>query len=68
MLIHHHQVDYTRVNEFGQGGDDEEVTDKKASKPLQAPADGEIKALKAKGNGVATSSGKDKGSAKRRKA
>ncbi|KAF2165191.1 hypothetical protein M409DRAFT_56069 [Zasmidium cellare ATCC 36951] len=35
-----YKVDYTRVNEFGQGGDDEDVDAKQASKPLEAPADG----------------------------
>jgi len=29
-----YKVDYTRVNEFGQGGDDEEVEEKLANKPL----------------------------------
>lgn len=35
-----YKIDYTRVNEFGQGGDDEDVDAKQASKPLEAPADG----------------------------
>lgn len=34
-----YKVDHTRVNEFGQGGDDEPVEEKIASKPLTAPAD-----------------------------
>jgi hypothetical protein len=29
-----YKVDYTRVNEFGQGGDDEQVEEKLANKPL----------------------------------
>jgi hypothetical protein len=29
-----YKVDYTRVNEFGQGGDEEETDEKKANKPL----------------------------------
>ncbi|KAE8442938.1 hypothetical protein EG329_002542 [Mollisiaceae sp. DMI_Dod_QoI] len=33
-----YKVDYTRVNEFGQGGDDEPVEEKLANKPLAAPA------------------------------
>lgn len=33
-----YKVDYTRVNEFGQGGDDEPMEDKVASKPLASPA------------------------------
>ena len=41
-----YKVDYTRVNEFGQGGDDEEVEEKMANKPLTfAPgADASVKA------------------------
>ncbi|KAL2353290.1 cleft lip and palate transmembrane protein 1-domain-containing protein [Cryomyces antarcticus] len=34
-----YKVDYTRVNEFGQGGADEELEEKIANKPLAAPAD-----------------------------
>ena len=33
-----YKVDYTRVNEFGQGGDEEELEAKTAAKPLSAPA------------------------------
>jgi hypothetical protein len=33
-----YKVDYTRVNEFGQGGDDEQLKEKIANKPLTAPA------------------------------
>ncbi|KAH6642256.1 cleft lip and palate transmembrane protein 1-domain-containing protein [Boeremia exigua] len=36
-----YKVDYTRVNEFGQGGDDEEVEEKDANRPLQAHPDGD---------------------------
>lgn len=40
-----YKVDYSRVNEFGQGGDDEESEEKTANKPLTAPpdADGSVK-------------------------
>ncbi|KAF7897740.1 uncharacterized protein EAF01_008706 [Botrytis porri] len=31
-----YKVDYTRVNEFGQGGDDEEVEEKIANQPLKS--------------------------------
>ncbi|KAI5247188.1 cleft lip and palate transmembrane 1 [Aureobasidium subglaciale] len=31
-----YKVDHTRVNEFGQGGDDEEVEEKKANQPLKS--------------------------------
>ncbi|MCJ1249882.1 Cleft lip and palate transmembrane protein 1 like protein [Trapelia coarctata] len=34
-----YKVDYSRVNEFGQGGEEEEAEDKVANKPLSAPAD-----------------------------
>lgn len=38
-----YKVDTTRVNEFGQGGDDEEVEEKIANKPLAAPPDADAK-------------------------
>lgn len=34
-----YKVDHTRVNEFGQGGDEEPVEEKIAAKPLTSPAD-----------------------------
>lgn len=40
-----YKIDYNRVNEFGQGGDDEEVEEKDANKPLAAHPDGD-KSLK----------------------
>ncbi|KAI4226127.1 MAG: hypothetical protein LQ349_006933 [Xanthoria aureola] len=45
-----YKVDYTRVNEFGQGGDEEPVEDKLANKPLSAAADGEVAATKVTGS------------------
>jgi len=36
-----YKVDYSRVNEFGQGGEEEDVGEKVANKPLTAPAGGE---------------------------
>jgi len=36
-----YKVDYTRVNEFGQGGEDEQVEDKMANKPLSAGKGGD---------------------------
>lgn len=36
-----YKVDYSRVNEFGQGGDDEEIEEKDANKPLVAAPDGD---------------------------
>jgi len=56
-----YKIDYTRVNEFGQGGDDEEVEEKLAAKPLTSVAEGkesvevekerEALAIKASGSG-----------------
>jgi hypothetical protein len=40
-----YKVDYNRINEFGQGGDDEEVEEKDANMPLRAHAGGD-KSLK----------------------
>ncbi|KAI9710393.1 MAG: hypothetical protein M1828_002181 [Chrysothrix sp. TS-e1954] len=60
-----YKVDYTRVNEFGQGGDDEGVPEKEAAQPLKAPASGKAD----DGNVVAeaTASGRDAGGATKRK-
>ena len=72
-----YKVDYTRVNEFGQGGDDEGTEEKVAAQPLKAPpgqkADEKKDGLKAVKGAVAegekaVSSGAQKGSAKKRKA
>lgn len=57
-----YKVDYTRVNEFGQGGDDEQVEAKIADKPLTAPAGGDSTVAE-----TATGSGKATASAKKRK-
>ena len=55
-----YKVDYTRVNEFGQGGDDEPVEEKAANKPISAPADAKVD--------VADKvTGSSKGAAKKRK-
>lgn len=40
-----YKVDYGRINEFGQGGDDEEIEEKDANRPLAAAPDGD-KSLK----------------------
>ncbi|KAF2097309.1 cleft lip and palate transmembrane 1 [Rhizodiscina lignyota] len=67
-----YKVDYGRVNEFGQGGDEEESEEKTANKPLTAPPDADgkvkeaiedIKEADAKATGVA----KGQGSSKKRK-
>ena len=55
-----YKVDYSRVNEFGQGGDDEPVEEKLAGKPLTAPP--EVNASQAK-----KVTGAEKGSAKKRR-
>lgn len=34
-----YKVDHSRVNEFGQGGENEAVEEKLANKPLAAPSD-----------------------------
>jgi len=36
-----YKVDYSRINEFGQGGEDEEVEEKDANQPLRANAGGD---------------------------
>jgi hypothetical protein len=68
-----YKVDYSRVNEFGQGGDDEEEESKKAAKPLtstdgaKTDASGKLKGELEEKLSSATTSGKDKGSARKRK-
>lgn len=54
-----YRVDYTRVNEFGQGGDDKQVDEKLANKPLSAAPSGNTSESKV--------TGIEKGPAKRRK-
>ena len=41
-----YKVDHTRINEFGQGGDDEPIEEKVANKPLKTAveADGRVEA------------------------
>ena len=58
-----YKVDYKRVNEFGQGGDDEELEDKIASKPLTAPPEAGMKTPSA----AKLATGSEKGAAKKRK-
>jgi hypothetical protein len=41
-----YKVDHTRVNEFGQGGDDEEVEEKKAAQPLKSAAEEDVASVK----------------------
>lgn len=74
-----YKVDFTRVNEFGQGGDDEGVDEKLANKPLEAPAGGKVteetakegrdaaKAVEDAAADVTKSSGRAAGAAKKRK-
>lgn len=40
-----YRVDYSRVNEFGQGGEDEDEPAKVATQPLTSPAGGDKKAV-----------------------
>ncbi|KAM0713594.1 hypothetical protein Q7P37_010556 [Cladosporium fusiforme] len=66
-----YKVDKTRVNEFGQGGDDEPVEEKLAGKPLTSPPDaqkGKTEALEAaKKADEAVSTGSDKGAASKQR-
>ena len=69
-----YKVDHTRVNEFGQGGDEEPVEEKVAAKPLTAPADAKatgeesVEALKKVDEAISTGNvGGNKGSAKPRR-
>lgn len=70
-----YKVDHTRVNEFGQGGDEEEVEEKVAGQPLKAPADakggkgdGAVKELVEKADGAVSTGAQKKGGGKKRKA
>lgn len=60
-----YKVDYTRVNEFGQGGDEEQLEANIAEKPLSAPAgaDASVKV----GEGAKASGASSKGVATKRK-
>ncbi|MCJ1433739.1 Cleft lip and palate transmembrane protein 1 like protein [Xylographa pallens] len=64
-----YKVDYTRVNEFGQGGDDEELEEKTANKPLAAPpdADASVELPGAGAQGAAKVTGLEKGKATKRR-
>lgn len=69
-----YKVDHTRMNEFGQGGDDEEVEEKVAAKPLAASSPGGGDASVDTNKEVAeakevmtTASGSDKGSGSAKK-
>lgn len=63
-----YKVDTTRVNEFGQGGDDEEVEEKIANKPLAAPPEADAKVdVKADANVAGKATGSQKASGKKRR-
>lgn len=72
-----YKVDFTRVNEFGQGGDEEELEAKVAANPLTSipgadssvnvGIEGAEKAGKAVDEAVAKVSGREKGKASKRK-
>lgn len=63
-----YKVDSTRVNEFGQGGDDEEVEEKIAHKPLAAPPDADATVDTTVDMKVASkATGSQKASAKKRR-
>lgn len=63
-----YKVDYTRVNEFGQGGEEEELEEKVANKPLtsQPEADASVKTEKVGGAAKASGSVKEGGATKRK--
>lgn len=62
-----YKVDYKRVNEFGQGGDDEEVEEKIANKPLTTPAGGDASVKVDKVDEVKASGSSKKSGASKRK-
>lgn len=63
-----YKIDYSRVNEFGQGGDEEPIEEKKANEPLKAPADADGSAGGAKvKEELKKATGSSKGGAKKRK-
>lgn len=63
-----YKIDYSRVNEFGQGGDVEPIEEKKAIESLKAPADADGSASGAKvKEEQKKATGSSKGGAKKRK-
>ncbi|KAF2197160.1 cleft lip and palate transmembrane 1 [Delitschia confertaspora ATCC 74209] len=70
-----YKVDYSRINEFGQGGDDEEEEEKLANKPLSAAPDADasvkVDGLEGVGNtgkvGGKTTGAQKKGEGRKRK-
>ena len=63
-----YKVDYSRVNEFGQGGgEDEQPEAKLADQPLTAPADGDSPVVAEKATATATGSGSGSGKATAKK-
>lgn len=55
-----YKVDYNRINEFGQGGDEEQSEEKTANKPLVTPSEEDSQVVK-------KSSGSEKATAKKRR-
>lgn len=55
-----YKVDYNRINEFGQGGDDEQLKEKTVNKPLVTPSEGDSQVVK-------KASGSEKATAKKRR-
>ncbi|KAF2785903.1 cleft lip and palate associated transmembrane protein 1 [Melanomma pulvis-pyrius CBS 109.77] len=66
-----YKVDYTRLNEFGQGGEEEDEAEKEANRPLAASpeADAEKPKVPKKDDGVSvkTTGAKTKGDGRKRK-
>ncbi|KAG9559486.1 CLPTM1 domain protein, partial [Aureobasidium melanogenum] len=59
-----YKVDHTRVNEFGQGGDDEEVEEKKTNQPLKSAPEEDATPVKTE---ASTSGAQSKAGASRKR-
>ncbi|KAI4725053.1 cleft lip and palate transmembrane 1 [Aureobasidium sp. EXF-10728] len=59
-----YKVDHTRVNEFGQGGDDEEVEEKKGAQPLKSAPEEDASSVKTE---VSSSGAQSKAGASRKR-
>ena len=63
-----YKIDYSRVNEFGQGGDEEGVEEKKGNEPLKTKPDAKsVDGVEGEVNGEAVASGKEVGGGRKRK-
>jgi hypothetical protein len=62
-----YKVDFTRVNEFGQGGDEEPLEEETAAKPITGQPEGELVGETKVAKGVKVSGSEKKGGATKRK-